>query len=343
MKTKLVDLNKSEKGSKELPVQFTEQVRDDLIQRSVLSIEAEGRQAYGTTPRAGLRHVADEVSRRRRDYKTSYGHGLNRIPRKILSRNGTQMNWVGATAPGTVGGRAATPPKSNKIWSQKVNVKENRKAIRSAIAATVIPALVEKRGHKIPKDFPFIIDNKAESLSKTKDVERTLEKLGFTDELARASKRKVRSGSGKNRGRKYQRKVGPLFVVGGDCPLLKAAQNIPGVDVVIVQNLNAKLLAPGCHPGRLTLWTENAIDALAHQRLFTEGYEGPKQEKKVVEIKQPMKVAKAPKKEVHKAVVKKEERPVEKKTEEKKVALKKEHADVENIMKELKAKTMKKA
>ena len=297
MKVKIVDLNKTEKGSKELPAQFTEQVRTDLIQRSVLSIEAGSRQAYGTTPRAGLRHVADEVSRRRRDYKTSYGHGLNRTPRKILSRNGTQMNWVGATAPGTVGGRVAHPPKSNRIWDQKVNEKENRKAIRSAIAATVVVDVIKQRGHKIPKDFPFIIEAKAEALNKTKDVEKTLEKLGFADELQRAAKRKVRSGSGKNRGRKYQRKIGPLFVVSGECALLKAAQNIPGVEAVIVQNINAKLLAPGCQPGRLTLWTEGAIDALAQNKLFTESYQGQspvKEEKKVVAKPAPKAAAKKP-------------------------------------------------
>ena len=48
------------------------------------------------------------------------------------------MNWVGAFAPGTVGGRRAHPPKSEKIWSKKINKKENAKAIRSAISATLL-------------------------------------------------------------------------------------------------------------------------------------------------------------------------------------------------------------
>ncbi|MCQ8904714.1 MAG: 50S ribosomal protein L4, partial [Methanothermobacter sp.] len=34
------------------------------------------------------------------------------------------------------------------------------------------------------------------------------------------------------------------------------------VDVVTVENLNAELLAPGTHPGRLTVFTRSAIEKL---------------------------------------------------------------------------------
>ena len=366
MKIKIVDIHKTEKGNRDLPSQFHEVVRNDLIQRAVLSLQAENRQAYGTKPGAGTRQVS-EVSRRRRDYKGTYGIGISRVPRKIMSRNGTRMTWVGAIAPGTVGGRQAHPPKAEKNWSQKINEKENRKAIRSAISATVNAALVKLRGHRIPKEFPFVLDNKVESLNKTKDVEKVLDKLGFEEELQRTERSKVRSGKGKNRGRKYHNKKGPIFVVGGDCPLLRAAKNIPGMDAVIVNHLNAELLAPGCHPGRLTLWTENAIDKLANENLFSDDYQGPKQEKKVVEVKKEKKVKHEPakskssikkenketKKEEPKREIKKEDvkQMVERKAEQikkeerdeiKKVQLKKEHAEVENIMKELKAKAIKK-
>ena len=43
---------------------------------------------------------------------------------------------------------------------------------------------------------------------------------------------------------------------------MKAAMNLPGVDIVNVRNLNAELLAPGAHPGRLVVWTESAFNAL---------------------------------------------------------------------------------
>jgi large subunit ribosomal protein L4e len=43
---------------------------------------------------------------------------------------------------------------------------------------------------------------------------------------------------------------------------MKAAENLPGVNVVIVTDLNAEMLAPGTHPGRLTIWTSDAIKRL---------------------------------------------------------------------------------
>jgi large subunit ribosomal protein L4e len=51
--------------------------------------------------------------------------------------------------------------------------------------------------------------------------------------------------------------------------LADAANNIPGVDVVTVKNLNAELLAPGAHPGRLTLWTNGALEQL--DKLYRKG------------------------------------------------------------------------
>ena len=53
-----------------------------------------------------------------------------------------------------------------------------------------------------------------------------------------------------------------LIVTGKKANVFKAARNLPGVDVCVAQNLNAELLAPGCVPGRLVLWSESAIKAL---------------------------------------------------------------------------------
>jgi len=105
-------------------------------------------------------------------------------------------------------------------------------------------------------------------LVKTKDVEAALQKLGFEQELERSSRKKIRPGKGKTRGRKYRTAAGPLIVVGGDCKLVKAAKNIAGIDVADVTRLNASLLAPGAVPGRLTLFTASAIDKMAKENLF---------------------------------------------------------------------------
>ena len=40
------------------------------------------------------------------------------------------------------------------------------------------------------------------------------------------------------------------------------ARNHAGVDVVEVNNVNAELLAPGTHAGRLTIYTKSAIEKL---------------------------------------------------------------------------------
>jgi large subunit ribosomal protein L4e len=87
--------------------------------------------------------------------------------------------------------------------------------------------------------------------------------LGILSDLDRVkASRNIRAGKGKRRGRKIKQAVGPLIVVAENKGLAKAASNLPGVDVAIVKNLNAEMLAPGTHAGRLTLWSNTAIEQL---------------------------------------------------------------------------------
>ena len=268
MKLTIFDNSKNKTGEIELPMQFKEDLREDIIKRAVLALQSKKMQPYGASPLAGKRPSV-KVSKRRRNYRGSYGFGISRVPRKILSRRGRRMFWVGAFAPGMASGRRAHPPKSEKILIKKVNIKENRKAIRSAISATVSKAAVEKRGHIMPDAYPFIIDNKFEELEKTKDVIGILNALGLEKELDRVSEKKLRAGRGKQRGRKYKSKIGPLIVIAdGKKNIAKAAKSIPGISVVAVKELNAELLAPGTVPGRLTLWTKSAIEHMKKERLF---------------------------------------------------------------------------
>jgi len=276
-KLKVLTATKQASGDVELPAQFTEAVRPDLITRAVLALQAAARQSYGGYGDAGMRHSA-KLSRRRRKYRGSYGKGISRVPRKIHSARGSQMYMVGALAAGTVGGRRAHPPKPYKDWTQKVNKVENRKAIRSAMAASVQADLIAQRGHKVPKEFPFIIADDFEKITKTAELEKALVALGFAEELSRASVRKIRAGKGKARGRKYKTPTSFLFVVGkDDAPLFKAAGNIPGADITAVEGMNAELLAPGAMPGRLVLYTKSAIDRLAAEGLFLKAYTAKKE------------------------------------------------------------------
>jgi large subunit ribosomal protein L4e len=257
-----------EKGKElELPEQFDEVVREDLIHRAVLAMQRNNAQAYGASFKAGNKY-SSYTSKRRRAYRGTYGFGISRTPRKILTRRGRRMYWVGATAPNTVGGRRAHPPKPEKVLSRSINTKERRKALRSAIAATVDRGLVLARGHKAPQKYPFIVKDELCKLEKTKELVDKLEKLGFSEELLRTQERKVRPGKGKLRGRRYKSKKAMLFIVKEKCGLQLAANNLLGVDIATVDKLNIELLAPGAAPGRLTIWTEGAVEELEKRRLY---------------------------------------------------------------------------
>ena len=136
------------------------------------------------------------------------------------------------------------------------------------MAASIVKSLVEERGHKV-NDYPLVIEDKAEIISKSKDVKTMLEKLGLNDELDRCEKRSIRAGKGTMRGRKYKTKKGPLLVVSKTCSLLTSAKNIPGVDVIVVDKLNAESLAPGADYGRLTIYTESSLKRISEENLFT--------------------------------------------------------------------------
>ena len=45
-------------------------------------------------------------------------------------------------------------------------------------------------------------------------------------------------------------------------PIFKSAANIPGVTVEEVKTLNTSILAPGGDAGRLTVYTQSAIEAI---------------------------------------------------------------------------------
>ncbi len=262
---------KNEKiGEKELPVQFRETVRTDLVERAVIAQQINDRQPYGAYSMAG-KNASVRLSKRRRDYRGAYGRGASRIPRKVMSRRGTQFNYEAAFAPGTVKGRRAHPPKPEKDFQLKINNRELQKAIKSALSATLQKTFLQKRNHLFPDNYPFLLSAEFEKIGKTKSFFESLNTLGFGKELERAKQRKIRAGKGKSRGRKYKDKKGPLIVVSESCPLSRSARNIKGCEVVEIQNITCSQLAPGTHPGRLTLYTEPAIGVLENRHLFMEG------------------------------------------------------------------------
>lgn len=236
-----------------LPSVFDTPYRPDLINRAFIVAHSAMKQPKGTDPNAGKRTTAESWGP---------GHGVARVPRIKGSRYHAANK--GAFVPMAVGGRRTHPPKSEKNIYKKINKKERILALKSAIATTANIELIIKRGHHIPdiSKLPIITDSSFETLKSTSEIFKVLEKLKVLSDIERVIKSKrVRSGIGKLRGRKYKEGKGPLIVVTNNF-FYKAAKNIPGVDVVSVENLGIQHLAPGGHAGRLTIWTENAIKFL---------------------------------------------------------------------------------
>jgi len=267
MKLKIFNTTGAQTGEADLPSQFNEPVRVDLIKKAVLAIQNNRRQAYGPREKAGMIHAV-RISKRRRDFKGCYGKGISRVPRKTMSHRGSQFFWVGANAPGMVGGRRAHPPKTEIVRGWKLNTKERRKAICSALSAVMIKEAVLKRGHFVPENYPFIMADDFEKINKTKQLLEALTKLGFENELIRAFEPRARAGKGKLRGRRKITKKSLLLAVSDVKEISKAASNLLGIDVINVKKLNAEALAPGGHVGRATLFTTKALEEIK-KGLFT--------------------------------------------------------------------------
>jgi large subunit ribosomal protein L4e len=254
---KIFNLEGKPIGKTILPHVFATPLRPDVIKRAVLSIQSHRLQPQGRDPMAGKRTSAES---------RGTGQGIARIPR--VKGGGGRA----AFAPGTVGGRQTHPPRSEKKIAKQIPKKETRLALLSAIAATASRDTVAARGHAIENvpEIPLIVADSIQELTKTKEVEQALLSLGLLLDIYRVrASRKIRAGKGKRRGRKMKQAVGPLVVVVENKGLAHAASNIPGVDIITVNNLNPEILAPGTHPGRLTLWTNGAIVQL--DKLYGEG------------------------------------------------------------------------
>ena len=232
----------------ELPAVFETTYRPDLIGRAVRAAQANRKQDYGADEFAGLRTPAESFGS---------GRGMAHVPRQ---------EGRARRVPQAVKGRKAHPPKAEKDQSESINTKAKKLAVRSAIAATTDAELVAERGHEFDEDVetPVVVDDEFEDLHKTQEVVDFLEAVGLADDIERADEgRSVRSGQGKARGRKYKTPTSILFVTSSETGPSRAARNLAGADVTTAAEVNAEDLAPGAQPGRLTVWTESALEEVA--------------------------------------------------------------------------------
>ncbi|MGD2200441.1 MAG: 50S ribosomal protein L4 [Candidatus Bathyarchaeota archaeon] len=248
MSVPVFTLENEKKGEVNLPQIFNTPLRPDVIKRAVLAQQSHSIQPQGRDPMAGKRTTAESWGT---------GRGMSRVPRLRDSSRA-------AFGVSIVGGHQAFPPKSEKVIRKEINKKERRLAIRSGISATGNREAVARRGHAVDTvgRLPLIVDDEVQSLSKTREVRELFVKLGVWPDVNRSDRKKIRAGRGKTRGRKRKVGKGPMIVITEDLGIVKAASNLPGVDIVDLKDLNAELLAPGTHPGRLVIWTESAFSML---------------------------------------------------------------------------------
>ena len=246
----------TKEGEIELPLIFSTPFRRELIHKAWTNITSHKFQPQGRHPTAGQDVVADS-----NDPPT--GQGVSRVARAQGGGGGRQGQ--GAEVASTRGGRQAHPPIVSKVIYKKLNKKENKLALCSAIAATASKEIVALRGHKVEgiETFPIVISNDIESISKANDISKILDSLKLKEDVERLESRKVRSGQSRLRGR--SKKVGKsvLFVTKDVSNLSKAVGSFPGVEVKKVTDLSILDLAPGAHPIRLTVYSKSAIEEIA--------------------------------------------------------------------------------
>ncbi len=255
-------LNVEGKSTKEieLPKAFSRKIRTDVISRVLESKRS--MQPYGPNVLAGKQHVVNKIVHRRKVWRSGYGRGMARLPRKIMLHRGSQFNWEAAEVPFARGGRRAHPPKPHaQINTNKINKKELKLAFESALSATANINHIQKKYRKLKASslknkLPIVVDSKITSL-KTKEFLKSLEKiLGKEIFEVSVKKKKLRSGKGKLRGRKYKKNAGALLVIGNEEKIKTST-----LDVKKVSNLSVMDLAKG-GSGRIVIYTDNAIKEL---------------------------------------------------------------------------------
>jgi len=247
---KVLDAEGKAVGEMTLPELFQTELRLDVIRKAVLAQQSHRFQPQGRNLMAGKRTTAEGFG---------VGRGISRVPR--IGGHGP-LSGTAAFAPGTVSGRMAFPPVTGKKLDKQVNRKERWLALRSAIAATASREIVTKRGHKFDQDIslPLVVSDDVEKLSKASDAKRFLTSIGLWDDVARIRKSK------RIKSNRRVHAVGPLVVVGENQGAKKALRNFEGVDFVTAKDISVELLAPGTHPGRLTVWSESAIKAISERK-----------------------------------------------------------------------------
>jgi len=256
MKTTSYSINGTKEGEVELPIIFSTPFRAELIHKVFTNLNSHKFQPQGRHPTAGMDVVA-----RSNDPPT--GQHQSRVA-KMKGGGGGRQGQAGGVA-SVRGGRQAHPPIVDRVIFKKINKKENRLALCSAIAATASKKLIASRGHKIEgiESFPIIVSNDIESMAKATEMSKVLESLKLMNDVNRLSSRKPRTGKASLRGRSKKIGKSVLFVTKDSSNISKACGAFPGVEARAVKDLSVLDLAPGSDPIRLTVYSKAALEEIA--------------------------------------------------------------------------------
>ena len=244
-------------GSVALPAVFGAPVRPDVVRFVHTNVRKNARQAQGVKKKAGHEYSAESWGT---------GRAVARIPR--VSGGGSHRTGQGAFGNMCRGGRMFAPNKTFRRWHRRVNKKQRRYAVASAIAASGQTSMVTARGHKIDdvNEIPLVVDDSVEGFKKTKQAVALLKAVGAYKDVEKVIATKTRNGvRAKWRGRTFAIKRGPMVVFATsklNSAGRQAFHNLGGVTPANVNYLNLLQLAPGGHLGRFMIFTKSAFQQL---------------------------------------------------------------------------------
>jgi large subunit ribosomal protein L4e len=204
-----------------LPAVFKAPIRPDIVSFIHSEMIKNRRQPYAVSEKAGHQTSAESWGT---------GRAVARIPR--VRGGGTHRSGQGAYGNMCRGGRMFAPTKTWRRWHRKVNIKQRRYALVSALAASALPSLVMAKGHRVEStpELPLVLSDKVEDVKKTKEAVKILRNTAAWNDIekVKATKR-FRAGKGKMRNRRRIMKRGPLVIYNKDNGITKAFRNIPGM------------------------------------------------------------------------------------------------------------------
>lgn len=240
---------------------FESPIREDIVAKVLETKKRQ--QPYSPSPVAGKQHSAKGlIVHARHIWRSGYGRGQSRVPRKIFTRRGSQFNWEGAEVPQARGGMRAHPPKVTQFTRNlKINKKELEIAFLSSISATASEKHVLKKYstiEKLDKKVPFIVSSEITKMKTKKMLEELKKMLGNLYKVS-IKEKSIRAGKGKLRGRKHKSNAGMIFVLGKDEKLKTGLFDVKKADELGVVDLaNGGL-------GRVAVYTENAVKELENK------------------------------------------------------------------------------